>query len=217
MESAKNINKNFSSAIDDEPLTIEGKEKASLAGDAIYDYLRRNRFSCSCIHTANSLRAIQSAEAIQSVINAPDIRIWNELRSTNSGVLRGRTEEEATNSNPLFMQQLKLYRCGLYSSYGFEHINDKENKKSYEEKVMLRYNKIIKESKDDVVLFVVHHSPLTAILINLARQFYQYPLNFYGKVDCELGNYYLLDVSNHNVTFEMMNADFKELYSNETK
>lgn len=191
-ESEKNINTSFSSTENDELLTEQGIKMGEFIAENINDYVIHNHHVVHSVYCADSKRAVHSAEIIASQLNV-DVRSFKDLTSNNSGQLLGKTEYEAMQINPEFMYQLKLYRAGLYSSYDFVKVYERENKKDFENRVNMCVSNILLDKTETLKIIVMHHSSLTAFMINFARKYYNYPINFYGHVDCSLGNIYLLD------------------------
>ena len=211
VESVKNIIKSFSSVRDEFSLTEEGINVGKKLAKAIKIYMQKYNLHCSAIHIANSVRARETAKLINQEITCPQIIEWDDLRSTKSGVLLGKTETEAKTINPIFIEQLKLFRCGLFSSYNFEKIHEKEDKKDFERRVITCLTTILNDETDSFKIIIVHHSTLTAIMIHFARLYYNYPNDFYGKVDCDVGNFYLLDINKNSGVIELSNASYSEL------
>jgi broad specificity phosphatase PhoE len=210
LESIKNIKKLFSSDSDDFTLTEAGVEKGKVLAKAIRSYIDSHGLSCSKIHIAKSERARRTAELIYNEIGKVNIIEWDKLRSLNSGALRGKTEKEAEELNPKFMEQLRLFRCGLFNSYEYEK-SLREDRREFEKRVLFCIEQILEDKLDSLKIVIVHHSTLQAIMIHFARLFYNYPTNFYGKVDCELGNFYLINITDRNSTIELCNANYSDL------
>ncbi len=192
LESEKNKNKAFSSIYDSEQLTTKGRIKGTSIAKDIKAYVESESLKVNNIYCANSIRSIMTAQYITNALKV-GIKSYDELRSNNSGSLLGKNEKEALIENPLFMKQLKLFRSGLYSSYDFVKVHEREDKRDFELRVNTCINSILKDESEDLKIFVLHHSSLTAVMINFARTYYNYPVNFYGRVDCDLGNIYLID------------------------
>ena len=191
-ESEKNILKQFSSADNLEQLTEEGKQQGMQTARAIADFVERNSLLVSKVYCANSVRAKLSADFIANQLKISSLP-FDELCSNNSGSLRGVNEVDAQASNPLFMKQLKLFRAGIFSSYNFVKVHNREDKYAFEQRVNQCIQNIINKDKGDLQIFVMHHSSLTAAVIKIAREIYGYPTSFYGHVACELGNCYLIN------------------------
>ncbi len=194
LEAEKNIQKRFSTIGNLEKLTCNGLNMGSELAHFIESFVRKNNYRVKEIYCANSTRAVETAKLIADKLSVK-ICAFDELCSNNSGVLRGRSEDEAKELNPTFMKQLKLFRAGIYSSYDFDKVSERENKYEFEKRVNECLEKIIRINGEDLKIVVLHHSSLTAVVINFARKFYNYPLNYYGRVACELGNIYLIGVN----------------------
>lgn len=192
LESEKNILSKFSSVDDVEQLTPEGIKLGKDVAKAIYHFIVSNDLSVKNVYCANSRRAKLTATYIAEVLGVNTMP-FNELRSNNSGALKGKAEGEAWEINPLFMKQLSLFRAGIFSSYDFVKVREREDKREFERRVMQCIENILKNDDGTLQIFVLHHSSLTATIINYARKYYNYPMSFYGHVACELGNIYLIN------------------------
>lgn len=192
LESEKNILNQFSSTDDIEQLTTEGLKQGEKAAKAIYDFTLSNGLSVTNVYCANSKRAKLTATYIAKVLGV-NIMAYNELRSNNSGELKGKAESEAWEINPLFMKQLSLFRAGVFSSYDFVRVREREDKHEFECRVMQCIKNILKIDNGTLQVIVLHHSSLTATVIYYARKYYNYPMSFYGHIACELGNIYLIN------------------------
>ena len=192
LESEKNILNQFSSTDDVEQLTAKGLKQGEEVAKAIYDFIVSNGLSVTNVYCANSRRAKLTATYIAKVLGV-NIMAFDELRSNNSGELKGKAEGEAWEINPLFMKQLSLFRAGIFSSYDFVKISEREDKHEFEFRVMQCIESILKIDSGTLQVIVLHHSSLTATIIYYARKYYNYPMSFYGHIACELGNIYLID------------------------
>lgn len=191
LESSKNTFKKFSAFEDSEGVTEGGLIMGSEIARCIAAFVDEHAYDVSKVYCANSMRARETARIIADKLGV-NICALDELRSNNSGVLQGKSETEANVLNPLFMKQLKLFRTGIYSSYDFISVFERENKHDFEKRVNGCLEKIIAVHPETLKIVVLHHSSLTAAIIYFARKFYNYPENFYGHVACELGNIYLI-------------------------
>lgn len=192
LESEKNVKNSFSSNLDNEKLTEFGEDEGKKLADNIYYYVKKNNFKISNVYCAKSTRAISTAKIIADKLNVK-IEPFEDLKSNKAGLLKGKKEEEATSLNPTFMKQLKLFRAGVFSSYDFINLFEREDKHDFECRVNACLDSILSNSTEDLIIIVLHHSSLTAIAIRYARLFYSYPNNFYGHIACDLGNIYLID------------------------
>lgn len=192
VESTKNYRKQFSSLEDDEELTSDGLCMGHEVAENIATFIDVNSFDVKKIYCANSARAIETAKIIADKLGVK-ICAFNDLCSNNSGALRGKSESEAQVINPMFMKQLKLFRAGIYSSYDFVNVTNREDKRDFETRVNLCLENILTQDIGSLKIVVLHHSSLTAAIIYVARKFYNYPKEFYGHVACSLGHVYLID------------------------
>ncbi|QQR94003.1 MAG: histidine phosphatase family protein [Bacteroidota bacterium] len=84
--------------------------------------------TCKNVYAASSTRAIETAKIIASKLNAT-VSVEDALRSTKPGALSGKSEEEGLKTNPDFLEQLYLFRNGLFNAYDFTVAEGKEPKK----------------------------------------------------------------------------------------
>lgn len=192
LESNKNMQKQFSSSKDLEELTPKGLELGRNIASNIEEFIHTNNLRIEKVYCANSKRAVETAGIIAARMDV-GICALDELRSNNSGELRGKSEVEAKRINPTFMKQLSLFRAGIFSSYDFVKVFDREDKHEFEIRVTRCLEKITAEDPNSLKIVVLHHSSLTAAVIYFARKFYNYPNTFYGHVACELGHIYLIN------------------------
>ena len=190
-ESNKNIHKQFSSLEDCEELTSNGMSMGHEAAEYIAMFVSTHSYDVKKVYCANSTRSIKTAKIIADRLGV-ETCAFGDLRSNNSGALRGKSESEAQVINPTFMKQLKLFRAGIYSSYDFANVFDREDKHDFEIRVNSCFEKILAQDPGTLKIVVLHHSSLTAAIIHFARKFYNYPTTYYGHVACELGNIYLI-------------------------
>ena len=191
-ESEKNLRNQFSSTDDLECLTIGGKLQGIRVAETIDRFVKENSLTVTSVYCANSERAKLTALYLADRLGV-SIKAYDNLRSNNSGSLKGKNEIEAQKSNPIFMKQLKLFRAGIFSSYEFVKVLEREDKHAFEQRVIQCINNIVACDTGTLQIIVLHHSSLTAAVIHFAREFYHYPVSFYGHVACELGNCYLIN------------------------
>ena len=191
LESTKNTCKQFSSVDNCEGLTSNGQVNGYNIAVSIENFVKTHNYTVNKIYCANSTRALETAKIIADRLEV-GICAFNELLSNNSGVLRGKSETEACEMNPAFIKQLQLYRAGIFSSYDFVQVINREDKHCFEKRVNNCLDKILNNDPSTLKIVVLHHSSLTAVIIKYARKFYNYPKTHYGHVACELGNMYLI-------------------------
>jgi len=209
-ESLKNVHNQFSSDTDDELLTSKGMEECLRISEGIRSIISDMNLSCKSIYCANSIRSIETAKVIARALDV-SITIEEALRSTKPGVLAGQTEAEARKSNPLFIAQLDLYRAGLFNSYDFNVAQNKEPKRSFEKRVLDCLDKILLDETETIKVVIAHRASLTGILINFARQYYNYPTNFYGYVKLDLGKASVLYRAKEDWAIKYVNIDINEI------
>lgn len=210
-ESEKNINKAFSSITDDELLTKAGERTARQIAHNVRAYVKKNKLCCMGLHVANTRRAIMTAQFLETELGMT-MRLYNEFKSIkNTRNLIGLTEEEVKRRDPIFMNELMLSRAGIFNAYLHSSNLTGDIVRRHEEVVFSKFLEIISDAPNGIVLFVVHHSTLTDIVINLARKYYGYPLTFYGNIECELGHLFLFDTN--KCIFELANENSCALLS----
>lgn len=185
-ESLKNQREAFSSSSDDEALTEAGREQALVLADELRRWVAKTGRKVDSVYSAESSRSQLTADLIGGGLGAPTVTC-RDLRSTFAGALAGHSESEARRSHPRFMEELALYRHGLFNAYKFSVAEGKEDKRAFEARVARCVDSILASENGTVKLVVTHRSPITAILIRYARQLHRYPTNFFGYVGLELG------------------------------
>lgn len=212
-ESIKNTQITFSSIDDKEELTDEGILKGKEIANNINEILGIKKLTVKNIYCANSIRAKHSAEIIATAISKDTkIQTYNDLLSTKSKELMGKTKTEVRKKNPQFIRELSLYDAGIYNSYNFHRDINKNMKKEYEIKVCKCIEKIINNNEDETAKIIcLHNSSITAIVINIARNLYDYPNDYYGKVVADNGKLFWLHCENGTNDFLIANCDSKTL------
>lgn len=185
-ESIKNINTQFSSEYDLEDLTDIGKQQSLNIAKNLKEFIINKSLKCNKVYSANSTRSIETAKFIASYLDV-DVSIEEDLRSTKPGSLAGKSEEEAKKTNPLFIEQLYLFRNGLFNAYDFKVADGKESKKEFEKRVNGCIDRLINDNTEDIKIVVAHRSSITTILLEFAKRFYNYPQDFSGHVPLDLG------------------------------
>ena len=205
-ESQKNTDNKFSSEGNQETLTSESVniiEKHSAIFDEIICDEKINAIYCS-----DSKRAIDSARLLTN--NKIEIKPFVDFNSIKYNS-KGLSENEVKNSDPAFMDGLFLYRKGLFSSYLIPTPTGSENVAEFEKRVNNKFNAIIQEDKSNLVVFFLHRSPITSILINFARKYYSYPKDYFGYVELDLGKFSLLNVYETHGEIKFVNESIHEI------
>lgn len=196
-ESEKNMKNQFSSETDSESLTELGRKKCSLVADDISDFMIKKNLNCEQVYSANSVRAVDTAKIIADKLGAT-VQIEEALRSTKPGSLTGKSEEEAIKTNPEFIEQLYLFRNGLFNAYDFKVAENKEPKKDFEKRVLKCFDEIIANESESMKIISAHRSSITCILMELAKRYYNYPSNMSGHVLLDLGKISLAETTTDN-------------------
>lgn len=194
-ESEKNTNTQFSSEYDLEDLTDFGRQQANNLGKHLKEFIGANNLTCNNIYAANSTRSIETAKIISSYLENKVI-VEDDLRSTRPGSLAGKSEKEAMLTNPLFIEQLYLFRHGLFNAYDFKVAEGKESKKEFEKRVNGCIDKILNDKSENFKVIIAHRSSITTILLEFAKLYYNYPKNFSGHIPLNLGFFSILQQEN---------------------
>jgi broad specificity phosphatase PhoE len=208
-ESEKNINNQFSSENDDEKLTEAGEQNALYLVYKIRKFINSHKLFCKNIYSANSARARGTAKILADELHL-NLCFEDALRSTKPGFLSGKSEEEALKSNPEYMKQLELFRKGLYNAYNFTVAEGKEPKKEFEKRVSDCIQNILSDKSETIKIIIAHRSSITSILMEFARKHYNYPTNFSGYVQLDLGYISLLKKDKDN-NWEILKVNSKDL------
>ena len=207
VESEKNINKSFSSEQNQEAITKKGENQADLIANYIAQYVTSVGCSVKTVYAANSERAITTAKKIAISIGAEVLPVDSFISVTTDKSIKGKSENEILKSNPQFIYELSLYRAGLFNAYNYSTVADVIKSGQYERSVMEEFDNILFNDLETLKIIVLHHSSITALLINLARKMGIYPYDFYGRVDADLGSIYLInyDEKAKSFAFEIIN------------
>jgi len=189
------VNNQFSSETDGESLTEKGSEDCSVIAHDIHGFMIRKNLACHNIYSANSVRSIDTAGIIADELNAK-VQVEEGLRSTKPGTLTGKSEAEAIKTNPEFIEQLYLFRNGLFNAYDFTVAENKEPKKDFERRVLNCLDAILFDESESLKIVIAHRSSITCILLDFAKRFYKYPTNFSGHVPLDLGRLSLTEKTN---------------------
>ncbi len=146
-----------------------------------------NGFVVNNIYSADSHRAIATANSIAVRLNCT-VKTYHQLKSTKAYSLSGISEEDAPSIEKLFMDQLKLYRAGLFNGYDFNLINNMHDKKNHERDLIKMLDEILIENGENIKIVIGHRSSITSILIYFARILFNYPQDFYGFIPLNLGH-----------------------------
>jgi broad specificity phosphatase PhoE len=208
-ESDKNIANRFSSSIDTDSLSIISDDYIKLYTENLLTI--NNYFAIEEIHCSNSLRAANTAKIITNKLPYKKIarhKEFNSIKYKSEGI----SEEDAIRIDPKFIQGLNLYRKGLYSSYEIKTPIGSESVHDFEGRVINCFNSILNKNNSQIYLFVLHRSPITAILINIARKHYNYPKDFFGFIELDLGKGTLItEDDNNNLRILLVNEDIVEI------
>lgn len=196
-ESEKNVNNQFSSETDSESLTDFGRQECSIIANDISDFMSRNNLTCNNVYSANSVRAIDTAKIIADKLSVK-VQVEEALRSTKPGSLTGKSEAEAIKTNPEFIEQLYLFRNGLFNAYDFKVAENKEPKKDFEKRVLKCFDEIVADESESMKIISAHRSSITCILMELAKKYYNYPSNMSGHVLLDLGKISLAETTKDN-------------------
>jgi len=205
-ESLKNVNNKFSSEGNQEKLTQESlgtiKNYSALFVEIV------NQKKITTIYCSDSKRAIDSVKFLAGRnVKIESFADFNSIKYNSKGL----TETEVENTNPTFMNGLSLYRKGLFSSYLIPSPADSESVIEFEKRVWDRFISIVKKDNSDLIVFFLHRSPITSILINFARKHYNYPKDFFGYVELDLGNFSFLTLHENHGEIRMVNENIDKI------
>jgi broad specificity phosphatase PhoE len=205
LESIKNIQKSFSSLEEQEPLTSTGIRNAKANSDILQESL--SLFDNYEIICSNSKRAFDTCSMIFGDRSIAKFSEFNSIIYEEGGKL----ESEIISNNPEFMSQLNLYRNGLLSSYNINVSKKSENLVEYEKRVFSKFKIILEKSNCELLIFVLHRSPITTILINLARKYLDYPKNFFGFVPVDIGKGSLITLTDERIQMIAINEEIRNI------
>ena len=211
-ESEKNTKDMFSSLNDEEELTEKGITQGKEISENLKEILRLKDLKVKRIYCAKSVRAQHSAKIIADALSDMSIEIqpFEELLSTKSDELTGKNRDEVRKNSPIFMKELSLYDAGIFNSYDFHRGIGKELKQAYERIVCGCIDGIISNSVDEnVKIICLHYSSITAAVINAARRIYNYPTDYYGKINADHGKLFWIHEDKKKSTFWGANCDSK--------
>lgn len=208
-ESVKNTQVTFSSIDDKEELTENGVIQGKSISNNLRQILELKGLTAKNIYCAKSVRAQRSADLIASTLSGNvQVQAFNELLSTKSKDILGKTKKQVMKNNPEFIRQLSLYDAGIFSSYDFHREVGKDLKIEYEKKVCECIEKIVKNDvKENVKIICLHNSSITAAVINIARKLCKYPKDYYGKVIADNGKFFWIHEENNEKKFIVANCE----------
>ena len=212
LESTKNLSLQFSAAESKESLTECAKKEGLALGKNIAEFVKLTNLKVKNIYSADSKRALETAGFISKSLEVP-IVVNPNLRSSSMGIMQGKSEDEVRQSYPLFIKQLKLWEVGLYNSYEFEKFEGRESKESLENRVMNAVDNIFDIENEELKIIVLHTSSLNAVLINLARRFYNFPRDFWTSPVSNYGGIYWIELKEKNdeFSFKGLNISSEQL------
>lgn len=194
-ESVKNTHKQFSSDKNNEKLTDVGFVQVENIANAIFDYVQRTESKVQNVYCAESTRAISTAIIIADKLKAK-IMTYRELLSvTTDAQIKGKSEEEIKKFNPQFINELELYRAGIFNAYNYTTVADQIKSGKYEQQIAHALTNIVGQKHEDIKIIVMHHSSLTAAIIRFARIGHSYPIDFYGNIMSDLGKIYVVELN----------------------
>ncbi len=195
VETMKNIKKEFSRESKIDKLTENGEKQVDDLIHLIKKMLKKKKSIVNYIYTSHSYRSIGTGAILSKILNIP-LKNIDGLISFNLGKIGGLTERQTELRYPEFYNQLKLYRNGLLNSYEINYPTDAEKPLEFEKRVHDGINKIMLDNSENVKIIILHRSVLTATYIHFARNYHNYPIDYYGFVPIENGNATLLKYIN---------------------
>lgn len=189
LESVKNLEHRFTASDDCSSLTDQGRKFGPQLATGLFDFFRKRDGQPNrgvLVVSSPAARAKETAAFVADKFQCELIAI-DEFRSFQMGKLTNVTETDAKTSCPLFMNQLSLYRHGLFNSYNLSLPTGSESPRQFESRIQkgLRYSLAVAKSRD--MIFVLSRSVITGLLLFVARKCNDYPRNFYGYVELGVG------------------------------
>jgi broad specificity phosphatase PhoE len=210
-ESIKNIEDTIASSKGSEHLTLHGLNDAKLFSALLPNVLNKKKLVLNQVYVADSVRAVESILPTIECMQLEMIRV-KQFCSQNLGILNGKNEREIELLSGNYSNELKLHRCGLFSSYDYSTVLNGISKIEYERDVLLAFDEILNIDNGSVKLFVLHNSSITVLLIYFARLLFKYPSDFYGFVKSDLGHlYWITTDSELKYKFHMLNDHYSNL------
>lgn len=183
-ESSKNVSFSYSSIEGHEPLTETGNRQAKYIAEQCRLAIDRSNRERIGVFTSTADRAIDTVQPLAGLLSVP-VATLSELAPLHDPTLAGKNIEAAHSEAPLLGKEVGLYRAGMMSGYdvswpggGIRSLESRV-KRMMRERLTSRY---------DLAIIVGHKSTLTCLIINILRAFGNYPVDFYGYVDLELGS-----------------------------
>lgn len=196
LESIKNVKTQFASNKNLEGLTKKGENQGIILSKKINNYIRYSSSKIKNIYCAESSRAIETANIIASEMNL-SIKPYVNLNSIRHNLFSGLSENEVEKIDPEFIYQLKLYRLGLFNSYCIKNHEENENVIDFESRIVKSLTDIIENEEDEnLKIIILHRSSILATLFYYVRFYYNYPKDFYGYVQIDVGKICFLEITN---------------------
>ncbi len=195
VETMKNIKKEFSRENKIDKLTSDGVNQVDGLIHLIKKIVKEKKSIINYIYTSTSFRSIGTGEILSKKLNIP-LKNIDGLISFNLGKIGGLTERQTELRYPKFYKQLQLYRNGLLNSYEINYPMDAEKPLDFEKRVSDGISKIMLDNSENVKIIILHRSVLTATYIQFARNYHNYPIDYYGFVPIENGSVTLLKYIN---------------------
>ena len=210
-ESLKNINRTFATEMNSEPLTNRGIQESQLLACELQKYIVSRGLICRNVYSANSVRARTTGQIIAEKLDANLVAVNEFLSLKNNSELIGLSEIEVELRDSVFINELSLSRTGIFNAYNHTSNLNVDRIKKHESKVYSKYKEIISDECEEIKIIIMHHSSLTATMINIARDYYGYPKEFFGNIEAELGHLYLINYTSTKVKIELANVNPKLL------
>lgn len=205
LESDKNINAKFASDENSEGLTHKGLTEGEYLSLCIEIYLKEYKLNLKNIYCADSSRAIDTAKIIASRTQS-EIVPYDNLNSIRHHSFSGLPETEIEKIDPEFIYQLKLYRLGLLNSYKIKQNKQNEKVKDFEKRVVKSLDEILNNNvEENIKIIILHRSSILATLFHFVRIYYDFPKDFYGYVQIDVGHICLFEINNKKLIITAVN------------
>lgn len=215
-ESIKNKRATLSKDADTDVLTDQGRRRAAAFAQALLEEMSFRHPAIATIFASSSARSWESAKILADTIGVDDVRSCDFLRSTGAGPYAGYSLAKIRRLNREWYDMLQLYRAGLFNQYKFDEpplAIGAETKSNFEQRVLGGFLPTLNDPKGRSILIVAGRSPLTAIMLYFAREYYSYPRDFYGYVPIALGSVSILTRCDDGTwKFEKVNSRFGRSY-----
>lgn len=199
-ESGKNVAGAFSDE-KDYGLTNKGRVELESFTEAFVGQIENTKRQVR-LFSSPSTRSLETAEVLGRRLKLPISLI--KFRSIHLGDASFLTEVGVAREFPKFSHELALYRSGLFNSYSMTYPVGSEDPRHFENEMYSLFRENLVHDNATLSIFVMHRSPMTAILLNALRSEQKYPQDFYGHVAIDhLKPFVIVGISNASILYSM--------------